>query len=75
MQPSSMVRLLHNRNWPSEIWKTLSFLAKTRLGYSAGWLGGLALRSWEIAVTTCAGAKGFASKTLLGTPLDAHSSP
>ena len=48
--------------------------ALNSFGYSVGWLGGVALRSWEIAVTSCAGAKGFASRTLLGTPLDVHSS-
>jgi hypothetical protein len=53
----------------------IEFSGTDRLGYSIGWLGGLALRSCEIAVTICAGAKGFASRTLLGTPLDAHSSP
>jgi hypothetical protein len=32
------------------------------------------LRSWETAVTSCAGAKGLVSMMLLGTPLDDQSS-
>jgi uncharacterized protein DUF1236 len=28
-----------------------------------GWTGGVALRSWDIAITIWAGAKGFASST------------
>lgn len=42
---------------------------ENRFGYSLGWPGGLAFRSWEIAVTICAGANGFANRMLLGTPL------
>ena len=38
-----------------------------------GWRG-VALRSCETAVTSCAGANGLANMMLLGTPLDAHSS-
>jgi hypothetical protein len=37
-------------------------------------VGGLALRSWETAVTSCAGANGFGNMMLFGTPLDAQSS-
>lgn len=42
--------------------------------YSVGAVGGLALRSCATAVTSWAGANGFESRMLLGTPLDAHSS-
>jgi hypothetical protein len=31
------------------------------------------LRSWETAVTSCAGANGFANMMLFGTPFDAQS--
>jgi hypothetical protein len=31
------------------------------------------LRSWETAVTSCAGAKGLVNRMLLGTPWDGHS--
>ena len=52
----------------------LEFLAM-RTGSAIRWAGRRAgVRSWEIAVTICAGANGFASRMLLGTPLDAHSS-
>ena len=37
-------------------------------------LGVPALRSWEIAVTSCAGANGLVSRILFGTPLEAQSS-
>ena len=37
-------------------------------------LGVPALRSWEIAVTNCAGANGLVSRILFGTPLEAQSS-
>ena len=43
--------------------------------HAVGAAGGpAAFRSWETAVTSCAGANGFASMMLLGTPFDAHSS-
>jgi len=42
--------------------------------YPVAAVGGLALRSWATAVTSWAGANGFASMMLLGTPFDAHSS-
>ena len=41
--------------------------------YYAGAVGGLVLRSWETAVTSCAGANGFANMMLLGTPLEGQS--
>src|ERR1700738_3158675 len=34
--------------------------------------GGPVLRSWETAVTSCAGANGLVNRTLFGTPCDAH---
>jgi hypothetical protein len=37
--------------------------------------GGTVLSRLAMAVTSCAGANGLVSKTLFGTPLDAHSSP
>src|SRR6202051_3345183 len=46
----------------------------TEVPYAVGAVGGLALRSWETAVTSCAGANGFANMMLFGTPLDAQSS-
>jgi hypothetical protein len=33
---------------------------------------GVALRSWETAVTSCAGANGLVKRMLLGTPCEAH---
>jgi hypothetical protein len=35
-------------------------------------VGGPALRSWETAVTSCAGANGLVRRMLLGTPFAAH---
>ena len=40
---------------------------------SAG--GGPAFRSWETAVSTCEGAKGFEIRMLLGTPSYGQSLP
>jgi hypothetical protein len=50
--------------------------AATKRPYSVvGAAGGTVFSRLESAVTSCAGANGLASRTLLGTPLDAHSSP
>lgn len=50
--------------------------AQLRWPYSVGAAGGVTVLSrLEIAVTSCAGAKGLAGITLFGTPIEAHSSP
>ncbi len=51
----------------------------TKLPTGKNWprlyVGGVpALRSWETAVTSCAGANGLANMMLLGTPLEPQSS-
>jgi hypothetical protein len=47
-------------------------LHQLRQPYSVGAIGGLAFSRLEMAVTSWAGANGFVSRTLLGTPRDGH---
>ena len=44
-------------------------------GLHGGAGGAAALRSWDTAVMSCAGANGLVRRMLLGTPCDAHSDP
>jgi hypothetical protein len=50
--------------------------AQSQWPYAVGVAGGVTVLSrLEMAVTSCAGAKGLASITLFGTPMEAHFSP
>ena len=50
--------------------------AQSQWPYAVGVAGGVTVLSrLEMAVTSCAGAKGLASMTLFGTPIEAHFSP
>jgi hypothetical protein len=54
------------------------YSSKAVLSYVIGAVGGKGvptLRSWEIAVTSCAGANGFCRRTLPGTPCTGQSAP
>jgi hypothetical protein len=53
-----------------------SWHAPPQRPHAAGEHGGLvALSRLEMAVTSCAGAKGLVNRTLFGRPLDGQSSP
>ena len=60
----------HVRFWPiASIIRRLGFVPE-KVSYVAG--GVPMLRRFATAVTSCAGAKGFVMRVLLGTPCDAH---